>query len=98
MLSSGKPYIIFLIFYRKKLTTLILSMMLITKFIIIKYTDKLQNLKVFNKLFFGRSSRSELLSEKAILKIFEKVPGVHLQWNASYSLMGRKFAETALDH
>ena len=43
------------------------------------YTGTFRNMKAFNKLFLDRSSRPEFLLEKAVLKIFEKIPGVHLQ-------------------
>ena len=55
-------------------------------------------MKVFNKLALDRSSLPELLLEKTVPKISEKIPGLHLQWSASYTLMDSKFVKTALHH
>lgn len=60
------------------------------------YTGTFLNKNAYNKLCFDRGSRPQLLLEKTVLKIFEKIPGLQqLQSSGSYSLMGSIFCKSS---
>ena len=40
-------------------------------------------MKAFNKMCLDRSGHIEFLREKAVLKVFMKVPGVHPHWSST---------------